>query len=275
MGRVITKMFLRGGLLLLPFIAYYIVYYQYLITQRKFSNDAKLIYDALDKSKKKTKKKKVIFGDSVGFQLYKTWTDEKKDYYTMTTTAPASVYSVYVLMENFEAINGCDNDTFYYVVHPETFYRSLKTKYFYNHFIKPFYTLENRNCFTPALNDSIQCIPYWYLAQLPFVKISDIQPTMPEQTVYIPQPIIFDYLKMIDSLSKKENFVFRVKPPLYLRQSLSSRDYTDLQKIVHQYGLDEMFSGYFNSFKYLPQSEFKDGIHYKEPEKFGENPLNL
>ena len=275
MKKALTKIFFRGGLLLLPFFAYYILYCQYLISQRKFHNDGQIMYDALDKSKKKTKKKKLIFGDSVGFQLYKNWMDEKKDYCTMTTTAPASVYSVYVLMENFITNNGCENDTFYYVIHPETFYTSLKAKYFYNHFVKPFYTFENRNYFTPAFNDSVQCIPYWYAAQLPFIKISDIQPTFPVQTTHFPQPIIFDYLKLIDSLSTKQNFKFRIKPPLYLNESLKNTNYSDLRKTVQQYGLEEMFAGYFDSFKYLPQSEFKDNVHYKDPEKFGENPLNL
>ena len=264
-------------LLFFPFFLYYICYMQYLIDTRKFKSDADLVYKALDKSKQKVKKKKIIFGDSVGSQLFTPYNDPDS-VYSMCTTGPSGIVGVYVLLQDFIAANETEGKDFYYIATPHAFSCQLKTKYAYNHFVKPFYTLNNLKYFTPGVNDSIHAIPYWYAAQMPFIKISDFQPTyrFTNDTDFTIIPsVAIDYLKMIDSVAKQKHLNFHFVMP-FMSEKFRNEDYTYFRKMISENGLNDIFTGYFENEKFLPVSEFKpDQHHYSNAAKVRTYPFTL
>ena len=269
MSPVIKKILPRAVLLLLPFFLYYICYMEYLVIERKFKTDADMVYKALDKSKKKVTRKKIIFGDSVGSQLFSPY-DDKDSVYSMCATGPSSIIGVYVLIQNFIAANETNDKDFYYVINPHAFSCQLKTKYVYNHFVKPFYTWENMKYFTQDVNDSIHAIPYWYAAQLPFIKASDFQPTynFTCDTIFsIIPPVSVDYLRKIDALVKEKHLNFKIVMP-FINERFRNEDHAYFVNMINANGLGDIFTGYFENEKYLPETEFKpDGLHYANAAK--------
>jgi hypothetical protein len=280
MKKDIQKLFIRAAILLLPLFAYYVCYEQYLIWKRDFKVDAITVYKAIDKSKQKVKKKKIIFGDSVGAQLYPNSNDGGKDFYSLTTSAPSSLIGIYVLLQNFLAANPSDDSLeFYYVVHPSSLDEHLRGKYTYNHFVKPFYTWGNMPYFSQSVRDSIHTIPYWYAAQLPFIKITDWQPVFN----FIPDkdyrntisPLYIKYLKKIDSLARERHFKFIAVTPI-LRETNRNADYSKIQQLINENGLQDIFRDYFSHSQYAPLDKFHTGSnHYLHPEEFGDNPLGI
>lgn len=273
------RMSWKGGLLLLPFFLYYVCYNQYLVIQRQFKNDSSVIYRSIDKSKKKTNKKKIIFGDSVGAQLYPNDQDSKLDFYSLTTSSPSSLVGVYVLLVNYMKNNEVRDVDFYYVAHSSSLRECLKGEYTYNHFVKPFYTFSNQSLFTQGVHDSVRAIPYWYAAQLPFIKISDWQPqyNFMKQEDYVQpfSPMYVEYFKKIDSLSKLHHFRFHAVMPL-LREDNRYRNHEAIRQVISENHLEEIFSGYFENQKFLPNNQFHpQSNHYLHPYELGGNPLNL
>jgi hypothetical protein len=277
MNVVLKKILPRVFLLLFPFFLYYICYMQYLVNQRKFKTDADMVYKALDKSRQKTKKKKIIFGDSVGSQLFSPYEDADS-VYSMCTTGPSGIISVYILLNNFIANNETGGKDFYYVATPHAFSCQIKAKYTYNHLVKPFYTFGNMQYFTPSGNDSIRSIPYWWAAQVPFIKASDFQPAynFTCDTIFSIIPsVTVDYLKMIDSLAKQNHLNFHFVMP-FIDERYRNEDHAYLVNIINQNGLQGIFAGYFENEKFLPDSEFKpDHHHYMSAEKTKAYPLGL
>jgi hypothetical protein len=268
MNAVLKKIIPRGLLLFLPFFLYYFCYLEYLIIAGKFKNDGDQIYKCIAKSKKKVKKKKIVLGDSIGSQLYSPYEDSGQ-VYSLCATGPSQIMGVYVLLQNFVAVNDVNDKEFYYIIHPHTFGEQVRTKYAYNHFVKPFYTLDNMKYFDESLRDSVHGIPYWYAAQVPFIKISDFQPVYDytNDTSGIIPSINIEYLKKINDVVMKNHLNFHVLMP-YIDEIYRNEDYTNLKNAISQNGLDTIFSGYFKNIRYLPDSEFKpDHGHYADANK--------
>lgn len=279
MKRDAQKLFIRAAILLLPLFIYYVCYEQYLVYKRDFKNDSITIYNAIDKSKRKVKKRKIIFGDSVGAQLYPNNKDEGKNFYSLTTSAPSSLIGIYVLLQNFLAVNDADSLEFYYVVHPSSLDEHLRGKYTYNHFVKPFYTWGNQPYFSKSVRDSIHTIPYWYAAQLPFIKISDWQPSYQfiadseyRNTI---SPLYIEYLQKIEALATERHFKFIAVEPI-LREDSRKADFSEIQRLINENGLQDIFGEYFSHVKYAPIDKFHtDSNHYLHPDEFGDNPLGI
>ncbi len=277
MNIILKKIAVKGGFLLFPFFAYYICYDAYLIHTGNFSNDGSLIYHAIDKSKKKVDKKKIIFGDSVGGQLYLNTQDNGRNYYSLTTSGPSSLVGIYVMLENFIKVNDTEGCVFYYVIIPVSLNEQLHDKGTYNHFVKPFYTLENFKCFSPSVHEVIRSFPYWYAAQIPFIKISNWEPEFEVNSEYrlTISPIYIDYLKRIDSLANQYHFRFTAVMP-FLKEGAQNTDFSEIKQLIKQNGIENIFATYFENIRYLPIEQFHySSNHYLKPEELGENPLNL
>jgi hypothetical protein len=278
----LSKFFLKLLIVSIPLIVYYIGYNSYLLYAGKFESDAASIIKTVKKSKEKLKVKKIVFGDSVGGQLYPA----SKNYdsiglFSLTTSDPSSLAGIYVLLTNILSKNQPKNLTFYYVVHPASLNNELDGKYTYNHFIKPFYKLEFYQHFSPSTHEAVRKIPYWYAAQLPFIKISDWQPEVLESTSKKKErrlsQVYIEYLKLIDEDSKKRGYRFKIVSPV-LRESLKKSDYVFLQKQISENQLSEIFGGYFEEMKYIPDSLFHEkSNHYLNTTiaNMNANPLNL
>jgi hypothetical protein len=282
MGSQVAKLFGKLILISIPFIAYYIGYNSYLFYTGNFKSDASLIFESVKKSKQKSKQKKVVFGDSVGGQLYPSSSNfDSLGLLSLTTSDPSSLAGIYVLLKNVVNENKPKEMVFYYVVHPSSLSNELDGKYTYNHFLKPFYTIENYKLFTSQTHQAAKKFPYWYACQLPFIKISNWQPDVKESKPkkkgrYISN-IYLEYLKLIKEDANKRGYKFKAVAPI-LRESLQATDYTLLKKQIDDNQLTELFEGYFDNMKYLPNAQFHtNSNHYLKATtaSIGANPLNF
>ena len=263
---IFIKVFKRVILLFIPFFLYYFGYNYYLIVTEKFwkQNDARVIYLAIKKSKKKTEKKKIIISDSVGAQLFPI---EKKydSIYTLSTTAPSSLVGSYILIQNLLENNSLEGSIVYYVVHPSSLDEDLRGEYTYNHFVKPFYMLENKKHITPLADSLLNTIPFLYASQLPFVKTSNWQPLFNYKTDYeykISNLYLEQFHKIL-KLAKSEKFKFKLVMP-FLRQDQERMKYNEMKKQIKQHKLEKLFGDYFEKIIYLELDFFhKNSNHYK------------
>ena len=252
-------------MLIIPVFLYYFGYNYYLIVTEKFRkiNDAGSIYLAIKKSKKKIDKKKIIISDSVGAQLFPI--DKKYDsIYTLSTTAPSSLVGSYILLQNLLENNSLEGATAYYVVHPSSLDEELRGEYTYNHFVKPFYTLENKKHISTLADSLLHTIPFVYASQLPFVKTSNWQPEFnyKKDYEYEISGLYIEYLHKILNLAKSEKFKFKLVMP-YIREDKKKINYRKMKKQVIEESLSSIFKDYFENVIYLDTSYFhKNSNHY-------------
>lgn len=264
---ILIKAFKRVIALSIPFFLYYFGYNYYLIATEKFWDkiDAGSIYRSIEKSKLKTDKKKIIFTDSVGGQIFSN--SEKYDsLYVMSLTAPSSLVGLYILLQNLLENKNLENKTIYYIAHPSSLVYELREPYTYNHFVKPFFKYENFNHIS-KLGDSIlsNTIPFLWASQLPFVQVSNWQPNYQftkKQEIKI-SDLYIEYFKKIVVLSKIEDFNFFVVMP-FLNEKEKKTNYTLMKKQIKEHDLEKIFSGYFENTMYLSPTFFRQNdIHYK------------
>ena len=267
-GVIFIKVLKRAVILFIPFFLYYFGYNYYLIVSEKFwkNNDGGAIYLAIKKSKKKTDKKKFIISDSVGAQLFPI--DKKYDsIYTLSTTAPSSLVGSYILLQNLLENNSLEGATVYYVVHPSSLDEELRGEYTYNHFVKPFYTLENKKHISSFADSLLHTIPFVYFSQLPFVKTSNWQPEFNYKIDYEYEisKLYIEYFHKMTKLSEQEKFTLKIVMP-YLRKDQKSLKHIKIKKQIKQYNLENIFKGYFDKILYLELYFFhKNSNHYKIP----------
>jgi hypothetical protein len=264
-GVIFIKVLKRAVVLFIPFFLYYFGYNYYLIVKEKFWNntDGGAIYLAIKKSKQKTDKKKIIISDSVGAQLFPI--SKKYDsIYTLSTTAPSSLVGSYILLQNLLENNSLEGATVYYVVHPSSLDEDLQGEYTYNHFVKPFFTIENHKYISPLADSLLHTIPYLYASQLPFVKVCNWQPEFNYKNDYEYKisKLYIEYFKKMMKLSEKEKFNFKLVMPI-LRKNLQNMNYIQLKNQIKEYDLEKIFIGYFENIIYLkPEYFFPKSNHY-------------
>jgi hypothetical protein len=252
--------------LFIPVFLYYFGYNYYLIVTEKFwkTNDAGSIYLAIKKSKKKIDKKKIIISDSVGAQLFPI--DKKYDsIYTLSTTAPSSLVGSYILLQTLSEYNNLEGATVYYVVHPSSLDEELIGEYTYNHFVKPFYTLENKKHISTLADSLLHTIPFVYASQLPFVKTSNWQPEFnyKKDYEYEISGLYIEYLHKILNLAKSEKFTVKIVSP-FLRENQKIMKYLKIKQQIKKHKLEKIFKGYFDKMSYLELGFFQPSSnHYK------------
>ena len=255
-------------MLFIPVFLYYFGYNYYLTVTEKFwkNNDAGSIYLAIKKSKKKIDKKKIIISDSVGAQLFPI--DKKYDsIYTLSTTAPSSLLGSYILLQTLSEYNNLEGATVYYVVHPSSLDEELRGEYTYNHFVKPFYTLENKKHISTLADSLLHTIPFVYASQLPFVKTSNWQPEFNYKKDYENEisPLYIEYFHKLVYLSRDKKFNFKVVMP-FIKKGQEIIDYDFMKEQIKNKKIEEIFKDYFTSIKYLdPDCFHYKSNHYKDP----------
>jgi hypothetical protein len=237
------------------------------------------IYFALKKSKSKNKNKKVLFGDSVGRQLF----DCKKEHDSLNSLASNQSISMagqYILFRQYlEA--GNEVDTAYFLMRPFTFKNNLDQVYSYHYFLKPFYNDEYRPFLTETVIHQVEKLPYYRFCRYPPILTSNWAPDFhpPDSTAFtFLSPVSVEYLKKIKALAaeKKVSLVFLPTPVSdeYLNEL------AHIQKTeINNNGLEDIFSGYFEKINLLPDSLFSDHSHLVHPEEYSsfyrKNYLNL
>ena len=262
-------------ILLAPICLYYFGYNYYLIATEKFwkTVDEGVIYVAIKKSKKKTDKKKIIIGDSVGAQLFPV----EKTYdsiYSLATTAPSSLIGSYILIKNLLENQDISGRTIFYIAHPTSLSEDLRGNFTFSHFVKPFYCKENFQHISPYADSLLNNIPFLHFSQLPFIITSNFSPEFDHSTSHQKSEIsklYIEYLTKIKQLSEIERFKFRVVAP-YLREDQKENNYEAIKEQIDKHKLNKIFEGYFENMTYINIERFETyGNHYKSLKQAPEN----
>jgi hypothetical protein len=234
-----------------------------------------IVYDAIHMSKQNNNLSSiVILGDSVASQLF-----EHSKYcariYSMTSVASAGMVGHYILLNNYLKA-GNHVDAVYLLFIPESFYNNLHDAHVYNYFLKPFYIEEYYPLFTENVWTQIHKIPYYQFCRFPHILTSNWSPdlSLKDDINYsFISPISAEYLIKIKELSIKHNFKM-VIVPMPARLSKKSCFEKMNKKEIANYHLENEFKDYFKNILYLPDSNFRDDTHLKNPENYREYYLN-
>jgi hypothetical protein len=226
------------------------------------------IYSAIANSKRKSKSKKLIMGDSVAQQLF----DNKVTSDSINSIACNQAISIagqYFLLTNYLKAGNMP-DTVIFVSTPFSFQNNLNQIFTFQYFLKPFYKDEYKPLYTATVKKQIEDVPYYWLSQNPLVKTTNWAPEYieaPEDKSVFLSPIAIEYLQKIKALAKENNFklFFLPTPTPTSRKSevdiLNKNDYL-------KNGLQQELEGYLDKVQFIDDDNFIDKIHLKNPDKF-------
>ena len=236
--------------------------HSYLTNEYKETIAGSEIYRSINKSKKKTRYKKLIIGDSTANQFFNNREDNDSIYYLACNQA-IGVCGHFFLLNNYIKAGNLPEEV-YMVYNPLSFANNLDQTFTYHYFLKPFYNNEYKPLMTCTVYNQIKKIPYYYLCQAPFILTSSWRPQYkPEERDYtFVSPISCEYLRKIDSLCYEYKF------KLYLIPSLVDKN---KQKEIESFERDEFekekyaqkLTIYLDNIIYLNDSCFSDGTHLK------------
>jgi hypothetical protein len=225
------------------------------------------VYQAIRCSKQKTPLRKVLLGDSVSRQLYNK-ENYAGDYYLLTTTASITLAGQYVLFENVTRANPAINEVVLISV-PISLQVDLDGKFTDNYFFKPFCTPENREYLTPLVLDRFHRRKFYPATEIPLFKIIGAFPGSGQATLVSPQnedrwhlsDVAIEYLVKMKQQAARKGIKLRIIPaPI---SNLHVKSFDHLKQQVRAYGLDEMFSEYFDNIEYLDDNKYVDHLHFK------------
>lgn len=219
------------------------------------------VTEAVCRSRKHIKTRKLVLGDSVGDSLYGNSTDSCV--YSLTATVAITTVGQYCLLANF-----LDNNKEEYpqevivIINPICWNNILSGGLSYSLFAKQFYNNE----FKPYLDkNEIDLIAEWPLASLLNQKWFRICPYTVDvksdsnQGKWISE-IQYRYLHKMLSLCQSKGIKFRLlSGPV--RQSLHKK--IEIISKADEKTKEPIFIEYFKSIKYLPDSYFADQLHLK------------
>ncbi len=173
------------------------------------------VYQVINTSKKKGKKKKLILGDSVTKQFSESDIDTSI-YLNLASNQAISLVGQYCLLSNYIHTKN-EIDTLYLVYHPLSFSNNLDNSFTFHYFEKPFYGNEYMNLFTEEVKTQIEKIPFHNLAKYHPVLTSNSSPTFSneEQNKPFISNISMVYLEKIELICKATNInLIIVSPPV-------------------------------------------------------------
>lgn len=228
------------------------------------------VYYSLFKSKQKKKTKKLLLGDSVGYQLFPNTTSNDQ-INSLACNQAISMVGQFVLLNNY--INaGNKIDTVIMIFTPFSFMNNLNQIYTYHYFLKPFYKKEYLNLFSETVNKQIQKIPYVSVCRVPYILESNWAPefkSKDEINYTFLSPISVEYLIKIKALAFKNHFRLIIIPPPTSFSKKLAIEKMNKNEIVKN-NLCNEFRDYFKRIKYLSDKNFSDGTHLKKPEEYRE-----
>lgn len=219
------------------------------------------VYTAIQNSKTKQCKKKLLIGDSVGMQLFPC--NEANDSVALCTCNQAvTMAGFYILMKNYlETNHECLPDKVILLVTPLSL-RNNVDEYTYHYFLKPFKMSEYGSEYTPLLKSRLKNIPNWWTASLPFIRTSMyMEKYIPKEEVQtLLSPLALEYLQMMQELADANdvNFEMRSAPVKEChRADIDSKMYQlpEYPKYVQVY---------FNALAYMQDSCYVDKVHFTD-----------
>jgi hypothetical protein len=225
-------------------------------------------YNSLKKSKKKNKSKILLLGDSVGNQLFPN-EENKDEINSLACNQAISLVGHFALLQNYmKAGNKVDKVILLFT--PFSFGNNLDQVFTYHYFLKPFYNSDYIPMFSSTVEKQIEKIPYCNFVQVPHIKITSWSPnynSIDEKKYTFLSPISVEYLSKIKALSIQYNFEFDIIPTPVSIEKKAIIEKMDLNEVTIN-NFNEEFNNYFSDIVYLESSEFKDGTHLNEPEKY-------
>ena len=226
------------------------------------------IYVSITKSKKRTSKKKLLIGDSVGQQLFPN--NKDNSFYTsLACNQSIGMVGHYILVKNYLDA-GNQIDTLYCVFSPFSFQNNLDQIFTYQYFCKPFYKSEYKPYFTQTVQSQINKIPFSKFCQYPLILKSEWSPrfTSKDSVDYnFLSTISVEYLNEIRKLSEKHGFKIIILPtPIIEKNKEEVGKFNKFEAVGFQ--LENEFDFYFKNIEYFPDSCFYDQVHLKQPELF-------
>ncbi len=253
-----------------PIIFYYTVKTIYLLKDDLYKEtiSGNEIYRAIEKSKKKTKYKKLILGDSTANQFYNCKEEDPDSAFSLSCNQAIGMIGQYILLNNYlEA--GNRPDSVFLVYTPFSFWDNLDQVYTYHYFMKPFYYDENKSLMSPTVHQQIQKIPKRMICHFPLILTTSWAPSIKqeERDYSFLSPICKEYLSKIDSLSNKYNFTFSIIPTFVAEHWRDSVNLFNRSEFA-DYSYQKELTNYLDNITYLADSCFVDEVHLKNPQLY-------
>jgi len=214
------------------------------------------VYQAINASKKKGKRKKLILGDSVAKQFSESDIDTGI-YLNLASNQAISLVGQYCLLSNYIHTKN-KIDTLYLIYHPLSFSNNLDNSFTFHYFEKPFYGEEYMKLFTEEVKTQIEKIPFHYLAKYHPVLTSNWSPnySSEEQNKPFISNISRIYLEKIEILCRLNNIhLIILSPPI------NQKFKNEFSEIVKS-NTNLRLKSYFEQLNYYTESYFlPDHIH--------------
>lgn len=257
-------------LFVMPIVIYYTAKTVWLLKDDQYKTTiyGNEIYRAIEKSKKKTKYKKLILGDSTANQFYNCKKDDPDSAYSLTCNQAIGMVGQFILLNNF--INaGNRPDSVFLVYTPFSFWDNLDQVYTYHYFLKPFYYDEYLPLMNKTVKEQIRKIPKYQICHLPIIQTTIWAPDLKQEERHYSflSPICIEYLSKIDSLSIHNNFYFEIIPTFVAKHWKDSISHFNRHEYMHN-SYTYKLNHYLDNIIYLDDSCFVDEVHLKYPSKY-------
>lgn len=231
-------------------------------TGKNFLNNADYkVTEAILRSRKHKKVKKLVLGDSVCASLYGNCQDSVV--YCLAATVAITPVGHYLLCANFLENNKEQlPEEVVLILNPLCWTNTMTGGLFYSTFTKNFFNDEFKNYLDKEEID--------YLNDETFGKLCDYR--WYQLTPYVPKlhntqdkgigiaPIQYKYTMMLKDMCMRKGISFRLlSGPM--RESLEEE--VESVKKSNELFANHLFDGYFISIKYMPDDNFVDGLHLK------------
>ena len=223
------------------------------------------IYKAIEKSKRKTRYRKLILGDSTANQFYNCKEEDPDSAYSLSCNQAIGMVGQFFLLNNYLCA-GNRPDTVYIVYTPFSFWDNLDQVYTYHYFLKPFYYDEYKPLMTETVRKQIKKIPKYWACHIPYIQTTGWAPDIQqgERHYSFLSPICKEYLTKIDSLGKRHHFHLEIVPTFvaeHWRDSISHFNRNEYADCSYR----EKLSSFLDSIRFLDDSCFVDEVHLKNP----------
>lgn len=220
------------------------------------------VTEAVYRSRKHIKTKKLVLGDSVGNLLYGNSKDSCV--YSLTATVAITTCGQYCLLSNFLSNNKDQNpEEVIVIINPLCWNNILNGNLCYSLFAKQFYNNEFKLYLDKEEIDEIATWPYSYLLDQKWFRICPFTVNIKNNGIQYGwiSEMQYRYIHKMEDLCKSKNIKFRlVSGPV--RESLKSK--VDSIASVNNKSQEPIFKEYFKSIKYLPDDNFIDELHLKQ-----------
>jgi len=226
------------------------------------------IYNAIEKSKKRISKKKLVIGDSTGYQYYMHISDEDS-IYSLACNQAIGMCGHFFLLDDFLK-TGNRPEQVYMVFYVSSFSNNLDQKFTYHYFLKPFCNKNYEERMSETVKRQIEKVPYHSLSQFPRILTSSWAPVYnPPSEFHLMSPISNEYLLKIDSLQKAYGFELYLIPCL-ARKGIKEWNERLFQQHMNEVDprLREVVDRYFQGIHYMEDTCFSDGKHLKNPQLY-------